>query len=135
GTASTQYEMPGIYDIDLKVLSIDGCQDSLTQSITVKSLVNFYIPNAFSPNDDGINDHFEIFPVGPIQDFKLTVFDRWGGTIFVSRNISNFWDGDLASGKKADVGVYTYLIEYDYPGVDPKLNLTGVEKGDILLLR
>lgn len=135
GLASTQYEMPGIYDVQLKVLSIDGCQDSLTQSLTVKSLVNFYIPNAFSPNNDGINDHFEIFPIGPIQGFKLTVFDRWGGTIFVSKDISNFWNGSLASGKKADVGVYTFLIEYDYPGIDPKLNLKGIEKGDILLLR
>jgi gliding motility-associated-like protein len=133
--ATTVFELPGLYDVHLAVTSINGCVDSLTRQITVNSIVNFYVPNAFSPNDDGINDLFEIYYVGPLQDYKLTIFDRWGGTIFSSKNGSEFWNGDLPDGDKADVGVYTYLLEYNYAGIDPENNLSGTEAGDVILLR
>lgn len=133
--ATTVFETPGLYDVQLVVTSANGCIDSLTRQITVNSIVNFYIPNAFSPNDDGVNDQFEIFPVGPLQEYKLTIFDRWGGTIYVSNNSSEFWGGDLPNGNKADIGVYTYLLEYQYSGLEEQQKLSGTHSGDIMLVR
>ncbi|KAA3621461.1 MAG: PKD domain-containing protein [Bacteroidetes bacterium] len=134
-STTASFEMPGIYDVSLQVTSIDGCQDSISRQVTVKSIVNFYVPNAFSPNDDGINDLFEIYTIGPLQEYKITIFDRWGGMVFQSKSLNDPWDGDFFNGTKADVGVYTYVIEYKYQGVSPGQSFSGTESGDVIILR
>lgn len=60
----------------------------------------FYIPNAFSPNDDQKNDVFGATG-GGIQKFQLLVFDRWGNQIFSTEDITQSWDGKVKG--KADV--------------------------------
>lgn len=134
-TAGTVYPDPGIYDVLLKVISVNGCQDSIIHQVTVQSIVNFYVPNVFSPNDDGIHDLFEIYTVGPLENYKMTVFNRWGGIVFQSKDISSPWDGDLPNGDKAETGVYTYSIEYTYKGFTPSESFSGVKMGDIMVLR
>lgn len=52
-----------------------------------------FIPNAMTPDGDGINDLLEVVPSCPITDFKLQVFDRWGGLVFESDDIRNRWNG------------------------------------------
>ncbi len=129
------YLSPGNYDVSLEVTSIHGCSDSISKSLTVNSLINFYIPNAFSPNNDGINDLFEISPWGPLEDFNIIVFNRWGGTIFESDQLDNTWDGKLPNGEIADIGVYIYMIEYKYSGILPGESYKGLLSGDILLVK
>ncbi len=71
-----------------------------------------YIPNAFSPNGDGINDHFQVFGnMELIQVEALSIFDRWGNLLFQQRGGDQFlWDGGTPNGA-AKTGVYLYLAE------------------------
>ncbi|MCB0554576.1 MAG: gliding motility-associated C-terminal domain-containing protein [Phaeodactylibacter sp.] len=85
-----------------------------------------YIPNAFSPNDDGRNDAFQAF-ARPDQ-FSMRIFDRWGAQVFQSEDITRSWDG-LFLGKAAPAGVYVYLIEMNICGQP------SVYSGDVLLVR
>lgn len=133
--ATTSYDLPGIYDVQLNITSVNGCVDSIYRQIMVNSIVNFYIPNVFSPNYDGVNDLFEVYTVGPLREYKMTVFNRWGGIVYQSTDINAPWDGDLPNGDKADVGVYTYSIEYNYAGLLPNESFSGVEMGDVMLMR
>lgn len=65
-----------------------------------------FFPNVFSPNGDGINDEF--FPQGKnFIPIRLYIFDRWGGLIYNTEGADLSWDGH-----DADVGVYTYILEY-----------------------
>lgn len=92
---------------DLSLLSAAGCQNNYT--IIARYICNPYIPNAFSPNDDGRNDRFQVYNVCPIEEFKLDIFNRWGGQVYRSRDISQGWDG-FFQGEPAPVDVYTYVV-------------------------
>ena len=117
--------------------AFNSFQCSVLDSTLITVLPNhiLYVPNAFSPDGNGINDHFRFYPpisLGQVQSFLI--FDRWGGLAFEERNIIDLsgylgWDGTI-DGKKATPGVYTYLIQ--------ALFLDGTEKifaGDLTLLR
>lgn len=69
----------------------------------------YYIPNVFSPNDDGINDLFEIAG-RDIQSIHLSVYDRWGGLMFESDEVNARWDGKYR-GKPVNPGVYTWVAQ------------------------
>ena len=68
--------------------------------------LSVFIPNAFTPNGDGINDTFGVKGEG-IKKFTMRVFDRWGEVIFESRNPKQQWDGTY-QGKPAQSDVYVY---------------------------
>ncbi|HCS19760.1 MAG TPA: hypothetical protein DIW47_04210 [Bacteroidetes bacterium] len=69
-----------------------------------------YIPNAFTPNGDGLNDYF-----GPtfcdIEDFHMIIFDRWGEIIFETDDMNKLWDG-IYRGVPVPEGVFGYLIHF-----------------------
>jgi gliding motility-associated-like protein len=70
-----------------------------------------YAPNAFHPNDDGLNDYFEIFGAPCEGENSLRIFNRWGELVFeTDQPYREFWDGRLANGVDAPAGVYTYVI-------------------------
>lgn len=80
-----------------------GC-DSLVQ--LQLELTNIYIPNAFSPNADGINDDFQIFGAADeIANVHISIYDRWGTLLFKGEK----WDG-TSNGKALQTGVFVYLI-------------------------
>lgn len=86
-----------------------GCVDYDTVCVYVTKDFNVYIPNAFTPNEDGYNDVF--IPVGyGINEIRLTIFDRWGEQIFTSNETSIGWDGSR-KGKQCEQGVYVYKAE------------------------
>ena len=69
-----------------------------------------YVPSAFSPNDDKLNDFLEIFGL-PTPNFSFTIFDKWGNA--VHRSSSNpVWDGNIQS-KNAPEGTYTYKLSFE----------------------
>ncbi|GJM32209.1 MAG: hypothetical protein DHS20C18_12100 [Saprospiraceae bacterium] len=70
-----------------------------------------YLPNSFSPNDDGINDQWQ--PLGPCEmaEYSLRVFDRWGGIVFQSDRLEDGWNGQK-NGLLVPSGVYIYLLSY-----------------------
>ena len=92
-------------------VSLQGCEFS--ENIYVDAIdcnAKLYIPNVFSPNNDGFNDLFG--PQG--KDFEVItfrVFDRWGSILFESDSNNTFWDGRV-NGKFLDAGVYIYSLSY-----------------------
>lgn len=72
----------------------NGCRDSLIKKIEIKPAYVIYIPNAFTPNKDGLNDGFKAQGIG-IDQFKMQIFDRWGALVFETNDINNAWDGSI----------------------------------------
>lgn len=70
--------------------------------------MNIYLPNAFSPNGDGLNDTFGPVAEG-IEEMEIVIFNRWGEVVFQSSNSNHRWDGTY-KGKKAPLGVYAYNL-------------------------
>jgi gliding motility-associated-like protein len=104
------------------------CTAKDTVNVAVRKKEEFYVPNAFSPNGDGLNDNFK--PSGYVQNFYMQVFNRWGNLVFSSRDISKGWNG-IYQGKPQPVGLYIYVISYTD-------GITGKEfflKGNIVLVK
>ena len=86
----------------------DSSVQSNSHEINLYLPLRIYIPTAFSPNGDGLNDTFG--PVGEgINEFKITVYDRWGEVIFTSHDISTKWDG-RHKGSPVPFGSYNYEL-------------------------
>ncbi len=105
------YANEGIYCGLLTVSTIHQCKDTVQHCIEVGPDFTFFVPNAFTPNGDGVNDFFTGKGIG-IVDYKLLVFDRWGNMIFESQDINMGWDGRANGGTNmAQQDVYSYLID------------------------
>jgi len=87
------------------------------------------IPNAFSPNGDGINDIFKIANFTNQKLIEFKVFNRWGTILFTTEDPSSGWDGTF-KGKDEPFGVYGYVIRIAYPQ-----NVVETYKGTVTLLR
>ena len=102
------YQKEGKYYAMLRLINKYGCVDTSTQLINVLLNALLKIPNVFSPNNDNINDNFPGSIVG-LQEYKLTIYNRWGGLIYDSNNTDG-WDGKY-NGVPCDEGVYFYIID------------------------
>ncbi|MEY3368871.1 MAG: hypothetical protein RI973_2026, partial [Bacteroidota bacterium] len=119
----------------LTAISADGCSVSDEVSITVVKSRNIFVPNAFSPNNDGINDFVTVFTgpnVSRVRSFQ--VFDRWGNHLFQVADLkpndsSGGWDGKFR-GELMDAGVYAWFAEVEF--VDGEV---FVLEGDVMLVR
>jgi gliding motility-associated-like protein len=106
---SIMYPAIGTYTVVLIVTTSYGCADSTTKYIKVEDEFVMYVPNAFSPNNDGVNDMF--FAKGDgFKDFKMTIFDRWGTQVFTTNDIAKGWDGHFHSNPVME-DVYVWKIE------------------------
>ncbi|HLG36226.1 MAG TPA: PKD domain-containing protein [Bacteroidia bacterium] len=104
------YRDTGSFEVCLITSNIYSCSDTLCDSVTIKPDFAFYVPNAFTPNGDGLNEFFR--PQGvSFKDYELTIYDRWGQVIFRSGDFDFAWDGNLSNGKQASNGVYIYTID------------------------
>lgn len=74
----------------------------------VRCEIWLFIPNAFSPNADGLNDRFETSLTG-LKEFKMEIFDRWGNTVFSTTDVNESWDG-TRSGEPVQEGAYGYKL-------------------------
>ena len=92
----------------LTIWNAIGCVDSV--SVMVQPPAHLYVPNAFTPDGDGLNDQFG--PVGhDIYEFEMLIFDRWGEVIFSTTDPARSWDGKVnGSGEIAKNGVYVYKV-------------------------
>ncbi|MDH4473213.1 MAG: gliding motility-associated C-terminal domain-containing protein [Fluviicola sp.] len=109
----------GNYTVTLTATNANGCTDIAQAIITVNEELIYYVPNSFTPNNDGINDIFlPIFTSGfEADDYNLTIFNRWGEKIFDETDHLKGWDGTYA-GNVVQNGVYTYRIEFKYAAND-----------------
>lgn len=110
---SHTYSAPGTYRVTLRVTNNYGCASQYTLDVTVYQDFYLYVPSAFSPNGDGINDQFLVSGSG-FESFEMRVYNRWGEQIFHSTHINHGWDG-LHEGEEALQGVYSYSILLKLP--------------------
>lgn len=105
------YADTGSYVINLVVFNQYGCTDVDHHTVIIDPDFLFYVPNAFSPNGDGVNDSFTgkgIF----IKNFEMRIFDRWGNVVYKTFDITKPWDGRANEGKEmAQQDVYVYAIK------------------------
>ncbi len=87
-----------------------GCKTRDEVCITVTTEYNIYIPNVFTPNDDGNNDVFTVYGTG-LSNIEILVFDRWGEKLFASKDQKIGWDGHF-KGELCKSDVYPYQIKY-----------------------
>jgi len=132
--------MPWVYIFQpmgytLTVTSEDGCTASDSIFVNVNATRDVYIPNAFSPNGDGINDLFSVFGGAEVKEVKsLDVFDRWGEHVFSLRNFAPNqpgigWDG-FFKGKQMQGSVFAWTAEVTF--LD---DVVIRYKGDVVLVR
>ena len=95
----------GAYSIKQWVISPFGCMDSLTKTLYISYAYNLYIPDAFTPTNDGLNEGFKPIGLG-VKSYEMTIYNRWGEKIFISNEDQSSWDG-----KDALPGYYLYHIK------------------------
>ena len=98
----------------------NGCSASDDVTIIYDPII--YVPNAFTPGDNGLNSEF--FAVGGnIKAFTIDIFDRWGELIYTGDALDKAWDGTY-KGRPCQDGVYTWKIKY-YDFLDKEYQLVG----------
>jgi len=117
------FQDTGSYMVTLIVNTDHNCKDTISKKINYGELPTLYIPNAFTPNNDGSNDTF--FPKGTGYDwdtYQMFIYDRWGELVFKTNDINEGWNGTKGnSGDDAIDDVYTYIIYINSPqGVQKK---------------
>ncbi len=101
-------------DYRVTYFTTEGCAVSDVVRVGVVPTGRVYIPNAFSPNGDGVNDLFQLFPDQSVAEvLSLQVFNRWGGLVFTQDNTasSRGWEGLGPDGQPSAAGVYAYTAE------------------------
>ncbi|HMT34912.1 MAG TPA: gliding motility-associated C-terminal domain-containing protein, partial [Chitinophagaceae bacterium] len=107
---------------------LQGCPQ--TDSFHIKVIQqDVVVPNAFSPNGDGLNDIFRVTARKFINVQEFKIFNRWGNEIFSTQDIKKGWNGTY-KGVDQDPGVYYYLIRVAYPN-----GKTQFLRGDLTLVR
>ncbi len=123
------YDDPGTYTICLWASNEAGCEDSVCHEINIKIESTIILPNAFSPNGDGLNDKFLVIQEGIKELILLQVFNRWGDIIYNGNELTEGWDGTY-KGKDQELGTYIYFLEA-INSSDEKIVL----KGNVTLMR
>ncbi|MRG44417.1 T9SS type B sorting domain-containing protein [Chitinophaga sp. SYP-B3965] len=127
-TSSIEITQPGTYS----VTAYNDC-GSNTDVITIDmkecdSRPDF--PNVFSPNGDGNNDVFRPVIRGPMYDYELRIFNRWGEMVFISKDMHLGWDGTY-KGRNVDVSTFVWWLSYKKVRNGPAF----VIKGDVTVIR
>jgi gliding motility-associated-like protein len=122
----------GNYEVIQVVRHQSGCTDTAITLIRILPFINFYMPNAFTPNYDGLNDVF--MPVGVfegINKYDFTIWNRWGEQLFGTSDFAEGWNGRRDNqGDEAPFGVYAYVLRYTDP-----LGKDQTFKGHVTLIR
>lgn len=104
------YSDTGTFCARLVVANMAGCTDTTYNCVVISPSVTVYIPNAFSPNGDQLNDDFGAMGMY-IKEYEMYIFDRWGNNLFHSTKLEDRWDGRANGGSEiAQEDVYVYVI-------------------------
>lgn len=122
----------GMIPVQLVITHRFGCLDTLIQFVDVEPKITYFLPNAFTPNEDGKNEFFRGggFFRG-IRDFNMKIMNRWGGIIFETQDPMEAWNGrKMNSGRLSPNGVYLVYVSYTGPRGMP-----NEHKGYVTLIR
>ncbi len=95
----------GMTTITLRVSSPQGCSSDTSIVVPVYDKITLFVPNAFSPNADGINDTWKVGGMLLFQDFSIKVFNRWGQQVWQATKATDEWNGEGAIN-----GAYLYIL-------------------------
>ncbi len=98
------------YLVRLIIQNNGGCADSAELLICVTDTVLLYVPNAFTPNNNGLNEVF-LPSITGAREYQLDIYDRWGGKVFSSSDPNMGWNGTFM-GKDCPAGCYAYSLHY-----------------------
>ncbi len=128
GSTSSNFLVENYGTYAVEVMNEFGCFGSDSISFSTNCSTELYVPNAFSPNEDGENDFFKAYGI-EVVSFNLKIFDRWGAFLFESKDIYDGWNGKF-KGQIKENGVYVYFINATF------LDGTSIEiKGEVTLMR
>ncbi|TNF30581.1 MAG: T9SS type B sorting domain-containing protein [Bacteroidetes bacterium] len=106
------YQRAGDYLVQL-IASNGYCEDTAYRYVNIDPLLTVYVPNAFSPGENGINDFF--YPQGEgieEESYDMFIYDRWGGLVWQTGNFSKKWNGTNLEGSEVPVGTYAWVITF-----------------------
>jgi gliding motility-associated-like protein len=118
------------YTITLRVTDSIGCTGQRSKTMMVVKTCVIYVPTAFTPNNDGLNDYFAPLYAVKAKEFEFYVYNRYGQIVFQSNNWLNTWDGRLR-GQPAPPDTYVWMLRY----VHRDTNKREMQKGTVVLMR
>lgn len=105
------FDNVGKYPVILISTTDKGCKDTVFKLLDIRDEMSVFIPNTFTPNSDNLNDVFNIKGVGlKIEGFSMEIFDRWGTSVYFTKDITKGWDGSI-KGAMAAEGVFIYKVK------------------------
>jgi gliding motility-associated-like protein len=145
GTGFTNYEWntgsiassiiayePGVYWV--KVFDANGCR-AVDSVELVPCVIDVLIPNAFTPNGDGLNDDFKpLFSGFEPAQYRMDIYSKWGQRIFTTGDVGEGWDGTV-DGVLVDPDTFVYVISYEVPSYVLRQGLKSPITGRVSVLR
>lgn len=119
-------------NVCLEVVNQNGCVNDTCKLVTIMDKFSVIIPNAFTPNGDGVNDTF--FPKGRNlsfgKNYEFSIYNRWGSLIWISKTPGEGWDGTVTemaptSGEIAQIDVYVWRLVVNDPFTGDKHESVG----------
>lgn len=105
-----KYIYPGIYKVSQTVINEFECEDVMIKEVVISPEFRFWVPNVFTPTDDGLNDEFKPVTVG-LTDYKMEIFSRDGLKLFTTYDLDKGWNG-VYKGQPCKQDVYVWKISY-----------------------
>lgn len=105
-----RFNKPGTYTVMQVVLNTYGCYDTAYSEVLIRPEFLFWLPNAFTPNNNELNDVFKPVLLG-VHDYSFLIFDRWGEKIYEAKDLDDGWNGCYKS-KLCSNDVYVYKITF-----------------------
>jgi gliding motility-associated-like protein len=103
------YSHDGVYLVQLSVTNALGCTEETDGRVTIATDSKLFVPTAFTPNGDGVNDVFDVFGI-EVVEYQISIYTRGGQLCFSSEDIRGSWDGSYKN-QPAPEGSYVYLIK------------------------
>lgn len=129
-----EYTFPdtGLQEVMLVITHPQYCLDTMVKVVDVVPTTTFWVPSAFTPNEDTVNDFFRGAGVmDGVRNFRMLVFDRWGNVIFEADDPQDAWNGLYQNeGRQVPAGVYPYVATW----IDPR-GRPGELRGFVTLIR
>lgn len=126
---------PGTTTYTVTVKYGEGC--TVQTSFEVTAIEDYFLPNAFSPNGDGVNDRFKFFGFG-VAELSFRVFNRFGQLVYETNRVDDLmntgWDGRSLDGQELPGGVYIWELKAKKVNGDP-ITLNGKTSGTLMILR
>ena len=122
----------GIYPVTLTVIDTNGCQSAVTREVEIFDFFNVFIPNSFTPNNDGFNDIWAVYGSDIDPDrFELTVYNRWGQLVFETTDLEEGWVGQADDESLpeqwyfAQDGIFAYRVVLYSESTNEKREIKG----------